>query len=358
MNKGQDSTPADDITAGACAWIAQLETGEMSNADVAAFREWIQHSPAHAAEVNRLSRLSARLNILSELAAPMQAASARYAPIVKRIQPQKMRTAWLGFGAFAVTVMAILAVVLLPVERSLEQLEFTTPVGGFLEKELADGSTIRLNTNTRITVRYDRAQRHISLYQGEVFFEVVRDPERPFVVATERGNVRALGTAFAVRLKDRGISVTVTEGRVAIENGVQPQQASTTGHSKAGQTTPATPMHEPIVLEAGQSYDESKSDVVIKVPDSDIQRQLAWQDRLFEFSDTRLEEVVEEVGRYTSQRIIIEDPELRALKFDGIFRTRDTAPLFEALQDYFEVNVTYLDKDTVMLTQNKERKFD
>ena len=353
MNKSQDSTSADHITAEACSWIAQLETGEMSNADVAAFREWIQRGPAHSVEVNRLSRLSARLNILSELAEPMQAVRARYAPIINRFQPQGMRSAWLGFGAFAVAVMAILAVVLLPVERSQAPLEFTTPVGGYLEKTLADGSTIRLNTNTRITVRYDRAQRLISLHQGEVFFEVVRDLKRPFVVATERGVVRALGTAFAVRLKDRGISVTVTRGRVAIDNGVQPQQATT-----AGQTTPATPTHEPIVLEAGQNYDESTSDIVKRVPDSDIQRQLAWQGGMFEFSDTRLEEVVAEVGRYTSQRIIIEDPELRGLKFDGIFRTRDTAPLFEALRDYFDVNVTYLDKDTVMLTRNKEPEFD
>ena len=228
-----------------------------------------------------------------------------------------------------------------------------TPVGGFLHKTLADGSIIRLNTNTRITVSYDRAQRHISLHQGEIFLRVARNVERPLVVATERGVVRALGTAFAVRLKDRGISVTVTRGRVAIDNGVQPQQATT-----AGQTTPATPMHESIVLEAGQSYDESTSDVVNRMPDSVIKRQLAWQGGLFEFSDTRLEVVVEEVGRYTNQRIIIEDPELRTLKFDGIFRTRDTEQLFEALRDYFDVNVAYLDKDTVTLTRNKESELD
>ena len=116
MNKNKDATKADDITAETCAWIAQLETGEMSNSDVAAFREWIQRSHAHTVEVNRLSRLSARLNILSELAEPMQATSARYSPIVKRFRPLGMKTAWLGYGVFAVAVIAILAVVLLPFE--------------------------------------------------------------------------------------------------------------------------------------------------------------------------------------------------------------------------------------------------
>ena len=119
-----------------------------------------------------------------------------------------------------------------------------TPVGGFLHKTLADGSIIRLNTNTRITVSYDRAQRHISLHQGEIFLRVARNVERPLVVATERGEVRALGTAFAVRLKDQGISVTVTEGRVVIEKVTRPQQVSTSGRDSAAQTTPATPMHE------------------------------------------------------------------------------------------------------------------
>ena len=215
-----------------------------------------------------------------------------------------------------------------------------------------------MTPNTRITVSYDRAQRHISLHQGEIFLRVARNVERPLVVATERGEVRALGTAFAVRLKDQGISVTVTEGRVVIEKVTRPQQVSTSGRDSAAQTTPATPMHESIVLEAGQSYDESTSDVVNRMPDSVIKRQLAWQGGLFEFSDTRLEVVVEEVGRYTNQRIIIEDPELRTLKFDGIFRTRDTEQLFEALRDYFDVNVAYLDKDTVTLTRNKESELD
>jgi len=84
MSTSQHSRQAPDITAEACAWIAQLETGDLTPADVDAFREWMHRSPRHVAEIQRLARLSADLNILTALAQPLREAAAHYEPFVER----------------------------------------------------------------------------------------------------------------------------------------------------------------------------------------------------------------------------------------------------------------------------------
>ncbi|MEQ8937004.1 MAG: DUF4880 domain-containing protein, partial [Amphiplicatus sp.] len=66
-----------EITAEASAWLAQLDSGDLSGADLAAFREWMGRSPAHAKEMREMAALSRRLSVLTEMAEPLaRAASA------------------------------------------------------------------------------------------------------------------------------------------------------------------------------------------------------------------------------------------------------------------------------------------
>ena len=65
-----------DLTAEACAWIAQIESESMKSDDLAAFKEWIERSPAHKKEIMRMAQLSGELNILTDMAVPLKEAAA------------------------------------------------------------------------------------------------------------------------------------------------------------------------------------------------------------------------------------------------------------------------------------------
>src|SRR5262249_47175706 len=93
---------------------------------------------------------------------------------------------------------------------------YSTPVGGIDNVALADGSRMTLNTDTRIRVALTETERRIELDKGEGFFEVAKDPSRPFVVYAGNKRVVAVGTKFSVRRENDDVEVIVTEGRVRL----------------------------------------------------------------------------------------------------------------------------------------------
>ena len=93
---------------------------------------------------------------------------------------------------------------------------YETRIGEQNSITLVDGSVIQLNTDSHIQVNYEKNQRSIVLMAGEAHFEVAKDPSRPFVVKAGDGMVRAVGTAFTVRINPEALKVIVTEGKVAL----------------------------------------------------------------------------------------------------------------------------------------------
>ena len=184
---------------------------------------------------------------------------------------------------------------------------------------------VQLNTDSRIVVAFDRERRTIHLERGEVYFQVAHDEDRPFVVRTATREVLAVGTAFVVRVEDEKIRVLVTEGRVAVTpqagdgremRGVLAEAPPTSLASSTASTSSTSSAEAlsgaPILLTAGQNYEDSDQHMqpITHVAENEVQRRLAWQRGLFEFTDTPLDEVVEEVSRYTDLTIRFDGEEL------------------------------------------------
>ena len=92
---------------------------------------------------------------------------------------------------------------------------------------------------------YEEAGRTVYLYEGEAFFDVHADSQQPFVVATPKGTITAIGTAFSVRLDEPAIQITVSEGVVRL---------SGTTEDETNPSPVASPREqEPATLTAGQS---------------------------------------------------------------------------------------------------------
>jgi transmembrane sensor len=124
-----------------------------------------------------------------------------------------------AFAAIAVIGIAIAVHILrplLPVRAVADSQFYSTDIGEQRPVALADGSTVLLNTDSRLQVEYDAERREVHLLQGEAYFEVAHDSDKPFLVFVGSNIVRAVGTSFTVHIKKLDIEVIVTEGAVEV----------------------------------------------------------------------------------------------------------------------------------------------
>ena len=356
MKKDTLKTDAPDLTSEACAWLAQLETGALSPEDLAAFREWVKRSPRHYAEIRRLARLSGEINVLAEMAGPLRDAAERRAPVL-RSKIGSHAITW-SAAAFAMLALIFAGALLFfsPVTTDAPgPYLIATEIGEVRETALADGSEVKLNTDSEIEIDFDRDQRRIRLLRGEAYFEVARNPDRPFTVYAGNKHVTAIGTAFAVRWTDDDLIVTVSEGKVSFDETVAPQLANPGSAKAFGGDEPKVAALAPAprrLIEAGQRLAVSGSaalPVVNAISARNLTRELAWRSGLLDFEKAPLSEVVREMERYTTLDIEIVDDDLRDLKFGGIFRTGETDAFFEALELSFGVKVVRAGSDRVLL---------
>ncbi len=164
---------------------------------------------------------------------------------------------------------------------------------------LADGSTVDLNRGAVVTTDFSVTERRLTLVQGEALFTVTKDPARPFIVQAGGVAIRAVGTAFNVRLDAKAVELLVTEGKVRVDSpaGVNPDRGGA-----------------PTIVEAGQratvAVDHSAPPQVATVSSQISARLLAWQPQLLDFSSAPLESAIAEFNRRNRVQFVIADPEI------------------------------------------------
>ena len=148
----------------ALAWIAQLNGDNVSEKDLAAFRSWVNRSPAHQKEIKELSELWTGLNVLTVMDEPIRQAD----KLSKQLRKKRARQDWRRkamLPAFSVaTILAIVAVAPTILSRndaptSYEAqvnvpLVFKTAKGEHQTHSLQDGSVITLNTESYVEVDF------------------------------------------------------------------------------------------------------------------------------------------------------------------------------------------------------------
>ena len=175
---------------------------------------------------------------------------------------------------------------------------------------LPDGSTVMLNTSSRITVRYGRDRRLVRLVEGEADFTVVGDRTRPFVVMVGDRQIETTeGGGFRVRkLARTPVDLLVHQGTMKVVGA---------GHGKTVIMTPNTQL----VLEA----DDAGAGEVRPQPVSPglITRELAWREGRIAFEGESLAEAAAAFRRYSDIRIVITDPALEREPVSGLFSAND-----------------------------------
>jgi transmembrane sensor len=240
-------------------------------------------------------------------------------------EPRHGKKLWLALTAsLALGAVAVLAWTALI--RSEWQV-YSTDFGGFERIALQDGSTAQLNTNSEIRVRLNPNRREIVLARGEALFTVAHDVHRPFDVQAGDTTVRAVGTAFSVRLRDqKQVEILVTEGRVAID---PPDD------SLDAQIAQSVPLPQLSILAAGESISvKARKLHVTKIDQEVMTRRLAWTQGRLWFDRVTLAEAVGEFNRYNRRQLVIADPALAQLRIGGAFDATDLDSFVAALRSF------------------------
>jgi len=187
---------------------------------------------------------------------------------------------------------------------------------------MKDGSTVTLNTNSDIRVALSETERRVDLEKGEAFFEVAKDPNRPFVVRVGDQRVIAVGTKFSVRRELNHVRVIVTEGRVSVE------------HSE-----PHHPAEVALISAGGVAVAGVAGVLVEDRSLSDAEERLSWRQGIVVFRETLLSDAVAEFNRYNTRQIYIEDPALGSMRIGGHFRTHNAEGFVRLLADAFPIRV-------------------
>lgn len=213
--------------------------------------------------------------------------------------------------------------------------QYATPVGGLTYVPIRDGSKITLNTDSRVRVSLTEIARRVDLKQGEAFFEVARDPNRPFVVEAGRKRIVAVGTKFSVRRDGDSVEVAVTEGKVRLEDTDRPVQGDAT--DATGSAAPAG-VDAPVLLTPGAIARMDGAGLLVQKKSlPEIETRLSWRVGVLMFRDQSLADAVAEFNRYNERRIIIADPATAALRVEGNFKATNADAFVRLLESGFPV---------------------
>jgi transmembrane sensor len=228
---------------------------------------------------------------------------------------------------------------------------YGTTVGEQRTLTLDDGSTIELDSGSRIRVAYGERERQVELLDGQALFHVTHDLTRPFIVHTQSANIRAIGTQFDVYKKNRGTTVTVVEGRVAVmptsnpvslqeERQAPAQPGEDSSRHMTLERTLGTGREDGFFLAAGEQAAIDAQGTVARTTKPNIAAATAWTQQQLVFKGTSLHEVVDEFNRYNQPRLVVSDPQLAELKITGIFSSTNPAPLIRFLEARPDIVVT------------------
>lgn len=348
----------------AAAWLARRDGGAWQERDRSRFEAWLAESTAHRVAFLRLEAAWAHSGRLKALGAGMQAGAiptrgqwsrppfdrqldgqgqaattdcsgdsgppARSAadPLELRqlvFAPRETRRASRLPRYVAVAASLVLAVSLAwgwTQYTTVEQTAYSTPMGSVRTVLLADGSRATLSSDSSIRVALSHGERHIDLEQGEAYFEVSKDPRRPFVVVAGERQVIAVGTRFAVRRDLADLRVVVTEGMVRLQ---------------PGSIGNAAPPH-PTLLRAGSRALASAHGVLVRSGSiEDAEREVDWRGGYLTFRDSTLADAALEFNRYNARKIVMGDAEVAALRVGGNFRWSNTETFVRLLEQGFPV---------------------
>lgn len=311
-----------EVVAEAAKWCTRIDAGPLSPEDEREFNEWLNGDARHSAMMESMSRTmndSALMAALRSIDSPQPAAKPAFS-VAASIS--RLAAALIPRPAMVGVTLAIICAAWFAkpwIDLTLTpQTVVAASRGQTRHVTLADGSHIEVSGGTSLIVKMARGRRVVRMEQGEAFFTVAPDANRPFIVESGDGRVQVLGTAFDLSRTRDGLELAVHHGRV--EFGPDEPFASAVAVS-AGERA-ALRNH---VLSAIERFDPQSGD---------------WRNGWLETEGITLGGLAERLGRRHAMQVSV-DSSLIDKRISGRFRLSDPDALLRSLSRIHGFDVTH-----------------
>jgi transmembrane sensor len=310
-----DDTDASDRVDAAIQWWVRIDRGDLSASELSAFRAWLASDPRNETAFEEACDFWGSLQTLPRTEVQAYLSSLR---------PGGRRECIWAIAALATAALALCLI--------FDDLwiwwraDFRTGVAELRTVTLPDGSRAHLNAATALALDYSGDKRRLALLEGEAWFEVEKDPRRPFTVLAAGGTITARGTAFDVALDRARTEVTATENSVEV--------------AAEGST---------VVVVAGRQTAYGPSLPALAPYEVDPDSVTSWRRGKLIFMDKPLSEVMAALGRFYHGVILIAGSELRDRRVTGVFRVDQPRDAIRAIESLLGVKTTYVSDYLIVL---------
>ena len=326
-----------DIDQAASDWAARLDRGPLPPETNQALQAWLSGDSRRKGALLRAQALSMKSEAAQALGSGFDPAAfeaprrSRFAGVSRR-----QALAWSGAGAAAASLAAL--GVAMPAAGSV----ISTERGEIRLTPLKDGSTVLLNTESRIRIKYSQGERRVTLLKGEAYFSVARDEVRPFIVEVNDRRLRTAQAGFRVRKLDGDpIDVLVNQGQVDIVP---------SNHTASAPILAIGPNTRVVLSDrvGGLAVVERPHPIAPEV----VTRALAWRDGKLALEGETLKQAADAFARYSDTRIQIRDPDLAREPVTGLFTANDPVGFSRAIARVFDAKLEQ-NGDDVVLTRSR-----
>lgn len=296
----------DPVAEEAIGWMVRLRSGQESAREQARFQQWLGQSPANSAAWEQLQRgLGRHYDVVRRAPGALretllQPETARR-DVLRGMLGLGLLGGGLWLGGRSESGRTLLA-------------DLRTGTGERRSLTLNDGSRLILNADSAVDCDFSAERRLLRLYRGALVVQVAADPDRPFIVRSDQGDIRALGTRFLVEQMEGGTRVVVLEHSV--------RTSLPAGDSRGlaqGQAAMLYPQRIEL-LPSGQAY---RAD---------------WVEGRLSILDEPLATLIDALRPYRSGFIRV-SPQVRDLRVQGVFPLDDSDRTLAALAETLPIRV-------------------
>jgi transmembrane sensor len=314
------------IEEAAAQWITKIDR-TLSAAEEGDFKVWITSSATHYKTFMKMAEQWDRSESLRKFSPDLSGGQ-----LVTRKRPT-----YRGYAAaacfFLVIILSFVTYQQWPLSTNVDAYritysqEFSTDTQSASEFQLPDGTRLKLNVRSKVTVSYSSKMRRVQLHEGELFVDVAHDLSRPLVVIVKDRFIKAVGTAFNVEfLNKESLEVIVTEGKVVF--GLVSSATEVTSASTA--TTPLSSGQQAIL--------GGLKDIVSDKSAEEIKQALAWKQGALIFNEQTLKEVLNEMHRYNDYDFVLKNADMESIKVTGYFKANNLQQFLAAMENNFGIH--------------------
>lgn len=215
--------------------------------------------------------------------------------------------------------------------------EISTRHGSRTMVTLPDGSVVFLNVSSKLTYDYGKDDSRQVVLEGEAFFDVHKDEQRPFIIHTRKMDITVLGTTFNVRAyeEDKTVETSLIQGKVEVTiKGEVPKKVILSPNQKIilFNETQQQPQVISVPAQGNPDKESYRLEEVTVNPNDSLVAETAWKENCLVFNDERFADIALKMERWYDVQIIFEDKQVEDYRFTGTFINETVDQTLEALR--------------------------